>query len=97
VLDTVAPQGFLDPKNPIVEAINWDVTISPFGKNSIVFWQSPFFNGPLPSCFKSTIAKPDPCIRKLVVLQSNGTPDEGGDVHAEILFTSDQDALSGKH
>jgi hypothetical protein len=66
-----------------------------------VFWQSPFFNGgapgPLPSCLKATIAKPNPCIRKLVVLQSNGTPSELGDVHAEILFTSDQDALSGKH
>jgi hypothetical protein len=100
-LDTVAPAGFTNPKNPIVEAINWDVSISPFGKNSVVFWQSPFFNGgapgPLPACLKSTIAKPNPCIRKLVVLQSNGTSDESGDVHAEILSTSDQDALSGKH
>ena len=97
VLDTVAPQGFLDPKNPIVETINWDVLISPLGKNSLVFWPSPAFTGQLPSCNKSTIASPNPCIRKLVVLQSNSNPNEGGDVHAEILFTSDKDALSGKH
>ncbi len=101
VLDTVAPLGFTDVNNPIVETINWDASVSPNGKNSIVYWQAPSFNnnipGPLPSCLKSQIAKPNPCIRKLVVLQNNSTPNELGDVHAEILFTSDKDALSGKH